>query len=68
MKAVSGKALARAVERKGWRLLRISGSHHIYGKDGEIARLTIPIHGNSVLKQGLQHSLMKIAGLQENEL
>ena len=68
MKAVSGKALARAVERKGWRLLRISGSHHIYGKDGEIARLTIPIHGNSVLKQGLQRSLMKIAGLQENEL
>ena len=68
MKAVSGKALARAVERTGWRLLRISGSHHIYGKDGEIARLTIPIHGNSVLKQGLQRSLMKIAGLQENEL
>ena len=68
MKAVSGKALARAVERKGWRLLRISGSHHIFGKDGEIARLTIPIHGNSVLKQGLQRSLMKIAGLQENEL
>ena len=68
MKAVSGKALARAVERKGWRLLRISGSHHVYGKDGEIARLTIPIHGNSVLKQGLQRSLMKIAGLQENEL
>ena len=68
MKAVSGKALARAVERKGWRLLRISGSHLIYGKDGEIARLTIPIHGNSVLKQGLQRSLMKIAGLQEDEL
>ena len=68
MKAVSGNALARAVERKGWRLLRISGSHHVYGKDGEIARLTIPIHGNSVLKQGLQRSLMKIAGLQENEL
>ena len=68
MKAVSGKAFAHAVERRGWRLLRISGSHHIYGKDGEIARLTIPIHGNSVLKQGLQRSLMKIAGLQENEL
>ena len=68
MKAVSGKAFARAVERNGWRLLRTSGSHHIYGKDGEIARLTIPIHGNSVLKQGLQRSLMKIAGLQENEL
>jgi predicted RNase H-like HicB family nuclease len=25
---------ARIVERRGWTLLRISGSHHIYGKVG----------------------------------
>lgn len=68
MKAVSGKAFARAAERKHWKLLRITGSHHVYGKDGEVARLTIPIHGNTVLKQGLQRSLMKIAGLQEGDL
>jgi predicted RNA binding protein YcfA (HicA-like mRNA interferase family) len=68
VKAVSGKVFARLVERKGWKLLRISGSHHIYGKDGEIARLTIPIHGNSALKQGLQRSLMKIADLSEDDL
>ena len=68
MKAVSGKAFARAVERQGWTLLRISGSHHIYGKDGEVARLTIPVHGNTALKQGLQRSLMKIAGLRDDDL
>jgi len=27
------------VERRGWRLLRVRGSHHVHGKDGEIARL-----------------------------
>jgi len=34
VKPVSGPALARAVEKSGWTLLRISGSHHIYGKEG----------------------------------
>jgi len=46
MKSISGKDLARAVEKRGWTLLRINGSHHIYGKDGSVVRLSIPIHGN----------------------
>jgi predicted RNA binding protein YcfA (HicA-like mRNA interferase family) len=29
MKSVSGKELARVVERHGWQLFRIHGSHHI---------------------------------------
>jgi hypothetical protein len=32
MKALSGRDFARLIERRGWQLLRISGSHHIYGK------------------------------------
>lgn len=36
MKSVSGKELARLLERHGWTLLRIQGSHHIYGKTGHI--------------------------------
>jgi predicted RNA binding protein YcfA (HicA-like mRNA interferase family) len=68
VKPVSGKAFAKAVERKGWSLLRVAGSHHIYGKAGEVARLSIPIHGNNALKLGLQRSLMKIAGLQDGDL
>ena len=46
MKQVTGKEFARALERHDWRLLRISGSHHIYGKDGSIVRLSVPIHAN----------------------
>ena len=30
MKSVSGRELARLVERHGWQLLRVNGSHHIY--------------------------------------
>ncbi|RUU80950.1 MULTISPECIES: type II toxin-antitoxin system HicA family toxin [unclassified Mesorhizobium] len=53
MKSISGKEFARAVERQGWKLLRIAGSHHIYGKQGSIVRLSIPIHANKPLKTGL---------------
>jgi predicted RNA binding protein YcfA (HicA-like mRNA interferase family) len=68
VKAVSGPELARAVERRGWALLRVNGSHHIYGKTGEIARLSIPFHGNKPLKLGLQRSLMKTAGVTEADM
>jgi len=53
MKAVSGRALARTLERHGWKLLRIRGSHHIYGKEDSIVRLSVPIHGSRPLKAGL---------------
>jgi predicted RNA binding protein YcfA (HicA-like mRNA interferase family) len=68
MKPISGKAFAKIVERHGWKLLRVSGSHHIYGKEGSVVRLSIPIHGNTPLKTGLLRHLMKMAGLQENDL
>ena len=68
MKPISGPTFARAVEQHGWSLLRVKGSHHIYGKPGVIARLSIPVHGNQPLKLGLQRSLMKAAGLSEADL
>jgi predicted RNA binding protein YcfA (HicA-like mRNA interferase family) len=68
MKPVSGRALARALERNGWTLLRVQGSHHVYGKAGNPARLSVPIHGTARLKTGLQAHLMKLAGLAESDL
>jgi predicted RNA binding protein YcfA (HicA-like mRNA interferase family) len=68
VKQVSGKELARAVQKKGWRLARIKGSHHIFVMAGRRERIVIPIHGNSPLKIGLLKSLMKIAELSEEEI
>jgi predicted RNA binding protein YcfA (HicA-like mRNA interferase family) len=68
MKAVSGRVLARALEHQGWELLRVHGSHHIYGKPGDGVRLTIPMHENQVLYAGLQHHLMTMAGMTEADL
>jgi len=68
MKAISGKQLARILERHGWKLLRVHGSHHIYGKEGSVVRLSIPIHGKKPLKAGLLKHLLKAAGLQESDI
>lgn len=68
MKPLSGPALARLLERRGWTLLRVNGSHHIYGKPGQPARLSVPFHGAKPLKLGLQRHLMKSAELSESDL
>jgi len=68
MKSVSGKDFAKLLERHGWSLLRVQGSHHVYGKAGSNIRLSIPIHGNQTLKTGLLRHLMKLAGLSESNL
>jgi predicted RNA binding protein YcfA (HicA-like mRNA interferase family) len=68
LKEVSGKALAHALEKRGWQLLRIAGSHHIYGKDGSIVRLSVPIHGAKPLKTGLLRHLMNMAELTERDI
>ncbi|MEK7725350.1 MAG: type II toxin-antitoxin system HicA family toxin [Acidobacteriota bacterium] len=67
MKSVSGKDLAKLLEKKGWSLLRVQGSHHIYGKVGSEVRLSVPIHKNQSLKIGLLKHLLKLAEISENE-
>jgi len=68
LKTISGKRLCRLLEKKGWELKRVHGSHHIYAKAEVTARISVPVHGNKPLKVGLQNHLMKIAGIQESEL
>jgi predicted RNA binding protein YcfA (HicA-like mRNA interferase family) len=68
VKVVSGKDLARALEKKGWELKRVKGSHHIYVEEGNPIRVSIPIHGNRPLKTGLLSHLLKVTGLSENDV
>jgi predicted RNA binding protein YcfA (HicA-like mRNA interferase family) len=55
MKAISGRDL-----------LRVAGSHHVYGKAGSVVRLSIPIHGNRPLKIGLLRHLAKLAEISDD--
>lgn len=65
MRGISGKELARLLEKNGWELKRIKGSHHIYVKPGNAARISIPIHKNAPLKIGLLNHLLKIADIED---
>jgi predicted RNA binding protein YcfA (HicA-like mRNA interferase family) len=49
-------------------LLRVQGSHHIYGKTGQEIRISVPVHRNQNLKTGLLRHFMKVAGLTDDDL
>jgi predicted RNA binding protein YcfA (HicA-like mRNA interferase family) len=68
VKSISGKEFARLLEKRGWQLKHVKGSHHVYMKEGDPARISVPIQGNKSLKIGLVRHLLKIAGIAENEL
>ncbi len=68
MKTVSGKEFTKLLEKKGWILKRIHGSHHIFSHPDKIEIISVPVHKNEDLKKGLQRKLMTIAGMNDNEL
>jgi len=68
VKPLTGRDFVRLIEARGWNLLRVNGSHHIYGRPGDTARLSVPIHANKPLKLGLQRHLAKLAGITDADL
>jgi predicted RNA binding protein YcfA (HicA-like mRNA interferase family) len=68
VKQVSGKEFIRLIQKRGWILKRISGSHHIFTRAGQPERIVVPVHGNRPLKLGLLKHQMKIVGLTESDL
>jgi predicted RNA binding protein YcfA (HicA-like mRNA interferase family) len=65
---LSGKEPGRVLERPGWRLAWIHGSHHIYTRQDSDAQLSVPVHGNKPLKIGLFTHLLKMAGIDLRDL
>ena len=63
MKNITGKNLCKILKENGWELVRISGSHHIFTKKGEDAKIVVPVHGNKEIKTGLLKAILKTAGL-----
>ena len=68
MKSIPGKRLCKVLEKKGWHLKTIRGSHHVYMTSGKKERISVPVHGNKDLKIGLLRAVMKIADISEKDL
>jgi len=54
---MNGKQVIKALEKEGWMLLRVSGSHHRLVKDGK--KVSIPVHGAKDLKSGTLKNIEK---------
>ena len=48
---MTGKEIIKQLEKQGWEVLRVGGSHHRMGKGS--LRTTVPIHGNRDIGKGL---------------
>jgi predicted RNA binding protein YcfA (HicA-like mRNA interferase family) len=54
---MNGKQVINILQKNGWQILRIAGSHHRMGKGN--LRTTVPIHGNRDLGKGLLAAIEK---------
>ncbi len=44
MKTLSGKEFVKLLEKKGWFLKRVNGSHLILGHSEKIEIISVPVH------------------------
>lgn len=64
---VSGKDVLAALKRNGFTPVDIEGSHHyLLSPAGKI--VTVPVHGQSILKPKTLKSILNQAGLTVEEL
>lgn len=58
---MKGKELVKLLQKNGWTVKRIKGSHHIMEKNGY--SVSVPVH-NTDIQKGLLHAIMKETGLK----
>lgn len=57
------KDLIRILEKAGWKVARIDGSHHIMKHADKPGMIVVPLH-NKDLKPGTLNQILKQAGLK----
>lgn len=65
--AVTGKQLVKALERRGWYVKRIRGSHHIMRHPSIPDAIPVPVHGNQPIKRGTLGNILRTAGISRDE-
>lgn len=62
--AVSGRLVVASLCRAGFRVIRISGSHHMLEHPGPpLVQLTVPVHGSRTLPPGTFRAIVRKSGL-----
>jgi predicted RNA binding protein YcfA (HicA-like mRNA interferase family) len=63
---VTAAQVIRVLEKRGFNLVRQSGSHQIY-KDVSGKRATVPLHSRKILHPKILRNILSDAGLTEEE-
>jgi predicted RNA binding protein YcfA (HicA-like mRNA interferase family) len=53
----SGKEMVRFLQRQGFELVRVSGSHHYLMR--QALKTSVPVHGNQTLKLGTLRGILR---------
>lgn len=57
--------MLKFLQRQGFSIVRIKGSHHILAKD--TCTVVVPVHGNQTLKIGTLNTILESSGIQKEE-
>lgn len=64
---VNGAKLIKVLTKKGFKLNRVSGSHHILVNTETQITVSIPVHKGKTLGRGITLAIIKDAGLTAEE-
>jgi predicted RNA binding protein YcfA (HicA-like mRNA interferase family) len=65
---LNGQQIIKALQRDGFELVRVSGSHYMLRKPGKsLCKVSVPVHGSQDLPPGTVRSIIKQAGLTVEE-
>jgi predicted RNA binding protein YcfA (HicA-like mRNA interferase family) len=65
---LTGRDVVRALEKAGFSVIRIKGSHHFMRHSGDPTRQTVvPVHGSEDLGRPLLRKIIKDVGMSVEE-
>jgi predicted RNA binding protein YcfA (HicA-like mRNA interferase family) len=65
---LKGRQIVKALQRGGFEIIRVSGSHYVLRRPGVPgSKVIVPIHGARDIPPGTIHSIVKQAGLTVDE-
>lgn len=65
--ALSGKQVIAALEKEGWYVKRVRGSHHVLRHQSIPDAIPVPVHENRPIKRGTLASILRAAGISRDE-
>jgi predicted RNA binding protein YcfA (HicA-like mRNA interferase family) len=63
---MTAKDIIKILEAHGFKLVRIEGSHHIYGKQGYPRSISVPVHGKKEISYF--STILRQAGIDPKDI